>query len=397
MLEDLRTRLDAGGIEGPPPDQRDRVGMALARIVGVGEFEERLRSLKEDQESPWAEMPETNKVKVLVDVANVAEVHGEYALAAIEKEVNYQELSPWRREALEGLRSRVDQGEFDGGHSGPSYLANGLGYALDLTELKSLIEDSKRLGALDGHGERWPWGELSEEQKLADIEIDIANLGLQEVAEAYAMVESAVDLARVPEERRRAFEISRDAAEPAEENLGGSYLIVPHRSDGHFSDPLDEPCSVEDGEFFRLVSYLRDHQTRFLAGLGDFPTLAAAQDFAKHNTAGLSEGVVIEGHAYLELQANVERGILRSRHELADDFDDMPSPEEWRKLKAEWTHDYGLRRMEERGVRYEDQTARQLDDSGHRSNGDIIGAARTHGQNESAPDFDVERRGERER
>ena len=35
--------------------------------------------------------------------------------------------------------------------------------------------------------------------------------------------------------------------------------------------------------------------------------------------------------------------------------DDMPTPEEWQLLKAEWTHDYGLRRMEERGVRYEDE------------------------------------------
>ena len=45
-----------------------------------------------------------------------------------------------------------------------------------------------------------------------------------------------------------------------------------------------------------------------------------------------------------------------------------PTPEEWRKLNAEWTHDYGLRRMEERGVKYEDQAARPLDhaaDRGH--------------------------------
>ena len=41
--------------------------------------------------------------------------------------------------------------------------------------------------------------------------------------------------------------------------------------------------------------------------------------------------------------------------------DDLPTPEEWRKLKAEWTHDDGLRRMEERGVTYEDQAERPLD------------------------------------
>ncbi len=43
------------------------------------------------------------------------------------------------------------------------------------------------------------------------------------------------------------------------------------------------------------------------------------------------------------------------------DRDDMPTPEEWRKLKAEWTHDYGLRRMEDRGVKYGDEAERELD------------------------------------
>jgi hypothetical protein len=35
---------------------------------------------------------------------------------------------------------------------------------------------------------------------------------------------------------------------------------------------------------------------------------------------------------------------------IADTRDDMPTPEEWRKLQDEWTHDYGLHRMEDRGV-----------------------------------------------
>jgi len=52
---------------------------------------------------------------------------------------------------------------------------------------------------------------------------------------------------------------------------------------------------------------------------------------------------------------------LPSAGAIADDGDGMPTPEEWRKLKAEWTHDYSLRRMEERGVKYEDEGERQLD------------------------------------
>ena len=43
------------------------------------------------------------------------------------------------------------------------------------------------------------------------------------------------------------------------------------------------------------------------------------------------------------------------------DREHMPTPEEWRKLKAEWTNDYGLRRMEDRGVKYEDQEERKPD------------------------------------
>ena len=39
----------------------------------------------------------------------------------------------------------------------------------------------------------------------------------------------------------------------------------------------------------------------------------------------------------------------------------MPTPEEWRQLRAEWTHDYGLRHLEDRGVRYEDEAERPLD------------------------------------
>lgn len=50
-------------------------------------------------------------------------------------------------------------------------------------------------------------------------------------------------------------------------------------------------------------------------------------------------------------------------------WDDMPTPEEWRKLNAEWTHDYGLRRMEDRGVKYEDEAERKLDHAAARGKG----------------------------
>src|SRR5206468_4052268 len=39
---------------------------------------------------------------------------------------------------------------------------------------------------------------------------------------------------------------------------------------------------------------------------------------------------------------------LPSSGDLADDHGDMPTPEEWQWLQAEWTHDSGLRRLEDR-------------------------------------------------
>jgi hypothetical protein len=44
-----------------------------------------------------------------------------------------------------------------------------------------------------------------------------------------------------------------------------------------------------------------------------------------------------------------------------DPRDDMPTTGEWQDIKAEWTHDYSLRRLEERVVRYEDEPHRPLD------------------------------------
>ena len=48
---------------------------------------------------------------------------------------------------------------------------------------------------------------------------------------------------------------------------------------------------------------------------------------------------------------------------------DRLKPGEWEKLKAEWMHDHGLRRMEDRGVKYEDEAERQLDHAAARGTG----------------------------
>ena len=56
-----------------------------------------------------------------------------------------------------------------------------------------------------------------------------------------------------------------------------------------------------------------------------------------------------------------EAHALRSIGAADDHGDAIIPPEEWRKLRAEWIHDYGLRRLEDRGVKYEDEIERQLD------------------------------------
>jgi hypothetical protein len=60
----------------------------------------------------------------------------------------------------------------------------------------------------------------------------------------------------------------------------------------------------------------------------------------------------------------------------------MPTPEEWQKLKAEWKHDYGLRRLEDRGVKYEDEVERKLDHAAARGKGERQVGERQVGERE---------------
>jgi hypothetical protein len=79
------------------------------------------------------------------------------------------------------------------------------------------------------------------------------------------------------------------------------------------------------------------------------------------------------------------------------DRDDMPTPEEWRKLKAEWTHDYGLRRMEDRGVKYEDEVERKLGHAETAKSLNIVERARLVGEEDLGRVVDPDRHPDRER
>lgn len=214
-LEGLRAWLDAAppSMAAPSPHE-DPVATALQQIVGIGHFDEMLSSWREDAGRPWAGMPEAEKVKVIVDQAAEAGPPGVYTLEVIEREVDYGRLPPWRREALEDLRARLDRGELDGENPNPRYQGDRTELALRLTELGARVEDARQLGALDIRGQLWPWRELSEEQKFDLIAREIADLHLDTEAKAFGLIDREVDLMRVPEERRQAFEEAREEAWP---------------------------------------------------------------------------------------------------------------------------------------------------------------------------------------
>jgi hypothetical protein len=44
-----------------------------------------------------------------------------------------------------------------------------------------------------------------------------------------------------------------------------------------------------------------------------------------------------------------------------EDHDDIPTSDEMKRINAEMRHDYGLRYLEDRGVRYEDEATRAYD------------------------------------
>ena len=105
MLVDLRAKLDSGLFGEVNPDGTDGVSAALGGIVASAEFDEKLAAWKQRQDEPWSGVPDDEKVHRLVDVAQVdiagvplPTPPGAHMLAAIEREVDFDRLSPWRRE-----------------------------------------------------------------------------------------------------------------------------------------------------------------------------------------------------------------------------------------------------------------------------------------------------------
>jgi hypothetical protein len=217
MLRDVRTRIEAGQLDGPHPKHNmDRAWMALREIVAVDEFEWRLEAHKEGDRW-WDWLPEDRKAGMIVEIGLESGAPGTHALAAIEREVDYDRLSPWRREAMQELRSQLDKGELDGEDPNPVYRGDRVNTALRLAQLQARVEDYKQLGGEDRRGVLRRWQELSEGEKFDRIMDEVVGLDLGSEARVYDIVMREVDMTRAPEERRQAFEDGRKEAWPRPE------------------------------------------------------------------------------------------------------------------------------------------------------------------------------------
>jgi hypothetical protein len=145
---------------------------------------------------------------------------GAHVLEAIEREVDYAKLAPWRREGLEKLRAQLDAGELAGESLHPSDRSDRAGYALRMAELEAIIQDYKHSGDTSLRPVQLSWEQLGEEEKLDRIERAIGFLSLEGESKTGHFIGREVDLARVPEDRRPAAQgRQEEASDDGEEVL----------------------------------------------------------------------------------------------------------------------------------------------------------------------------------
>jgi hypothetical protein len=218
MLKNLRAKVDAGRMDGEQPAE-DSIGIALAKIVDTGMFEESLDRAKRNQDEPWAEMPEFEKVRLLVKLALEAEPYpdicdsmgppGAYVLETIERQVDYSKLPPWWREPLEEVRRRLDRGELGGDDLYEQGNGDRVELALRMADLAGSVAQCKVRGEIVKRPVRVAWSELSEEEKLDRIKGEIRFLRLNAEPGAIDVIGREVDVTKVADWRREAFQNER--------------------------------------------------------------------------------------------------------------------------------------------------------------------------------------------
>ena len=128
LLQDLRARVDAGEFVEPFTDRKDRVALALGRIVGVGQFEQMIEWMKDKEDRPWAEVPDDMKVSILVDAAvetgpPAITPCGPSSARSITASYPSGGGKRWK-----GCMQRLGRGELDGENPNPSHQDDNAGF-----------------------------------------------------------------------------------------------------------------------------------------------------------------------------------------------------------------------------------------------------------------------------
>jgi hypothetical protein len=215
-------------------------------------------------------------------------------------------------------------------------------------QFEGMLERRKR-------DEHLPWRELSEADKVI-VMMGIAAEAGPPGAYTLAAIEREVDYGKLPAWRREALEWVRSQIDGGE--LDGEIPDSSYPGDrADLALFVELEARIEDPEHFSPA------RTRHAGDqAGRQPPPATPGEIATGDDLDAS------GRDLDEVKSANQR--LLSPAAIADVRDDIPAPEEWRKLKAEWKHDYGLRHLEDRGVRYEDEVERQPDQAAARGKSD---------------------------
>jgi hypothetical protein len=219
------------------------------------------------------------------------------------------------------------------------------------------------------------WDQLTDDQKLGQI-FRCTDFAALKHPEKMAIIAREVDVTRLTPAARGwlPWELPQAGGEVRSERLDPFDRVVadlPHQwyEDGHGDgvETWEEQSAVEK------IGYLAGHAAahrvsfeRFVEAAGRTLGLASGEEFTAVEVQHLLHQIRWAHGDFSDDPAGMSphsapKDRLAFIAAIADERDGMPTPEEWRKLQAEWTHDYGLRRLEDRGVSYEDETERTLD------------------------------------
>jgi hypothetical protein len=321
MLRALRANLADGHLDGPHPKHNmDRAWMALRDIVAASELELMVETITQEG-GLWRPIPEDDKAGMIVNLGVAAGSPGTHTLAAIEREVDYDGLSPWRREALQGVRLRLDRGELDGESPDPVYRGDRVNTTLRLAEFEARVQDFKQIGVGDDEVTLRRWRDLSEGEKFDRIMDEVVGLYLGSESRAYEIIAREVDMTRAPEDPPRQFEGSRSESalgNPDRDDLIRETYRLNHElgyigfRHQYFNDPdaikeWPDPAIRER----ELRSFWdNEHEGRFASYPEDFAkdsveVLTAYRDYLRGLLAGDRDGQV----SYYKQVSEAGRGI----------------------------------------------------------------------------------------